>query len=110
MLNILKHAVPLRVFAVVSVLAVASVTIAAIPRLALSGQGVQRGATIVGLKTTPRRAPTHSMGALRVENVTLRRLVGPAMHESGMGRLVGAVTLGDQKTPRRAPTLSVSPQ
>jgi hypothetical protein len=109
MLNARKHAVPLRVVAFVSVLAIAGVTIAAIPRLPLSGMGVQAGPTIVGLKTTPRKAPTHSVGALRVETVALH-LVGPPLQESGMGRLVGPVVRGAQNTPKRGPTFSVTPQ
>lgn len=105
-----RYAVPLCAAAVVSLLAASSAAVAGFERFPLSGKGVQKGAVIMGDKSTPKRQPTHSHGALSVVGGGPGRLRGPEMRESGAGRLEGGEKPGAKGTPKRQPTLSVTPR
>jgi hypothetical protein len=109
MLNSFKSAVPFVALAVA--LAASTASMAARPVLSESRMGTQKGPTIMGLKTTPKRPPKHSMGAITHQSLTTERLHAPIMlHESGQGRLEGAIKLGEKNTPKRAPKVSFSKQ
>lgn len=110
MLKTPKYAVPMFAFVAVFLVAASTASVAAIlmQERPLSGMGTQKGPTIMGLKTTPRRQPTHSIGALKIMNPNIGMLRGPAILKSGMGRLVGGEKQGDKNTPKRAPTLAVT--
>ena len=104
-----KRAVPIFAVAGVIALAVSAVSVAAIQRFPVSNMGKQKGATIMGVKSTPKRLPTHNGGAHKIMAMSIgQHLVAPAMRESGMGKLVGGEKQGAKGTPKRAPTLSVT--
>jgi hypothetical protein len=109
MLKTPKGAIPITACALVFALAASAVSVAAIQRFPVSNMGKQKGATIMGLKTTPKRAPTHAVAVHKVMALSIgQHLVGPPLRESGMGKLKGAVIMGAKGTPKRQPTLSVT--
>ena len=111
MLKSPRGAIPIIAGAIVFTLAASAVSIAAIQRFPVSNMGKQKGATIVGAKTTPKRAPTHAVAVHKVMAVSIgQHLVGPPLRESGMGKLVGGEKQGAKGTPKRQPTLSVTPK
>ena len=111
MLKSPKGAIPIIAVAIVSTLAASAVAFAAIERFPVSNMGKQKGATIIGAKTTAKRRPTHAVAVHKVMALSIgQHLVAPPMRESGMGKLIGGEKQGAKGTPKRQPTLSVTPK
>lgn len=108
MLKTPTYAVPLFAFAGVFALAAAGIAMADSVKFPESGKGTQKEPTIIGDKSTPKREPTHSAGAVTTHNPNVGPLRGPEIRESGMGKLEGGEKQGDKNTPKRNPTLAVT--
>jgi hypothetical protein len=109
MLKTPKYAVTLFALAVVFLLAAPAVSLAETGQQKTAkfvdhGEGKQKGPTIQGDKSTPKRTATHHHGTVTTHNPNVGHLKGPEVRESGKGKLEGGVKQGDKSTPKRAPT------